>query len=415
MYTFAKQYILGRVPLFASLPRTEIKNLATRLGSRRVPDGTLLFREGETGGSFYVLLDGEVEVIKALGTADERLLAVRHAGSFLGEMSLFSQDGTHTASVRSRTPLRMLEMSPTEFEGLIQRQPGFMYELLRTLSLRLEESENLTIRDLSEKNRQLTLAYEELKAAQDQIIEKEKLERELEVARDIQSSLLPRSLPRRPGFDFAARILPMSAVGGDFYDFIELDEDMLGIAVGDVMDHGVPAALLMALTVTVLRAEAQGTPSPRKTLRNVNRQLLERDQHGFFATVLYGILDTGSRRFKYVRAGHSLPILLNAQREVVPLEYGRGQPLGLHPDPQMDVHEVILSPGSLMLIYTDGVVEAMDAAGKLFGLDRLVLDLRKLGKTTSGETCDRILHSLNRFRQDAVQTDDITLLAVQVD
>src|SRR5207302_6921336 len=136
-----------------------------------------------------------------------------------------------------------------------------------------EEAENRTIRDLQEKNLQLTQAYERLKLAQAQLIEKEKIEKELEVARGIQESMVPRKLPQLPGFDFGARMLPARAVGGDFFDFIPLNDGALGIVIGDVSDKGVPAALFMALTSNLLRAEAQRGSSVSDALLHVHRQL----------------------------------------------------------------------------------------------------------------------------------------------
>ncbi|MFH0808983.1 MAG: SpoIIE family protein phosphatase, partial [Pseudomonadota bacterium] len=338
---------LRDLPLFASLPQAELDHLAQVLQPQHTAPGEILYQESDCKPSFFILLDGEVEILKGLGSADERLLGVRGAGSFLGEMRLFSRDGCHTASVRARTPLDLLELTEADFGGLVARHPAFTFELLRTLSTRLNESENITIRDLKEKNRLLFEAYEELKAAQAQLIETEKLERELEVARQIQSSLLPRSMPSCPGYDFSACMLPMRAVGGDFYDFIALDKDLLGVAVGDVMDHGVPAALLMAITVTLLRVEARRSPSPRQVVANINRQLLEHSDLGIFATLLYGVLDVTTGRFKYVRAGHELPLLLDPDRQVIPLKSGCGQPVGMLAEPCLDVHEVDLLPGSL--------------------------------------------------------------------
>jgi sigma-B regulation protein RsbU (phosphoserine phosphatase) len=404
---------LKNLPIFASLPAAELGYLAKELSWRRAEPGELLYREGDRKKAFYIMLGGEVEIIKGLGSPDERLLGVRGAGSFLGEMRLFSRDHCHTASVRARTPLEMLELSDAQFGGLVERHPEFTFELLRALSVRLDESENLTIRDLREKNRQLSQAYDELKAAQAQLIETERLERELEVARQIQSSLLPRSLPSHQGYDFSACMLPMRAVGGDFYDFISLDEDLLGIAVGDVMDHGVPAALLMALTVTLLRVEARRSPSPRKVVANVNRQLLERNDLGIFATLLYGILDVTSGRFKYVRAGHELPVLLDGDGRVTRFQPGCGQPLGLLADPCLDVHEVDLVPGSLILLFTDGVKETSDPSGQLFGMDRLTAQLQGQPARSAADTCQGVIQALARFRQSTPQSDDITLLAIR--
>ena len=251
------EQILKQVALLESLPTAEVKYLAEILHHREFSPGTVFIQEGEIADHFFILLEGEIEIIKALGTANERVLDVDEAGSFIGEMGLINPGSRRTASVRARTPVRLLEMTRADFDALLHRQPGLAVKMVRVFSLRLEQQQNRTIRDLQEKNLQLTRAYEQLKAAQAQLIEKEKMERELEVARGIQQSMVPRKLPRLPGFDFGARMMPARAVGGDFFDFIPLSESTLGIVIGDVSDKGVPAALFMALTSNLLRAEAR--------------------------------------------------------------------------------------------------------------------------------------------------------------
>ncbi len=410
-----KEHVISRVPLFASLPHKEIEHLARTLRPRAFPGNTLVFLEGKTDDRFFILLDGQVEIIKALGTDAERLLGIRATGSFIGEMSLFSPDGRHTASVRARTPVQLLEMTRADFDALLHRQPSLAYEVVRILSLRLDESENLAIRELLEKNRQLKLAYDELKAAQAQIIEKEKLEAELDAARTIQRSILPRARPRLPGFDFGVLMEPMRSVGGDFFDFIPLGDDRLGIAVGDVTDHGIPAAIFMALTYSLLRAEASRARSPGEALRSVNRHLLGMNESGMFVTVLYGILSGATREFGYARAGHDLPLLLDARREVVRLGYGVGQPLGLFPDPALDEQRVVLPSGSLLLMYTDGVTEAMDRDRQQFGLERLQAALRAGGRLPAQAVCEAVGDGVRAHSGAAAQHDDITLVAVQVE
>ena len=186
------EHLISQVPIFASLPPGEIKHLANSLRVCEFTEGEILFREGDIDPHFYILLEGQVEVVKKLGTPEERILGVRGEAAFLGEMSLFSQGGQHTATVRAITPLTLLEMTRADFDALLHRQPALAYDLVRLLSRRLEQSENITILDLKEKNRQLTVAYQELQAAQAQVIEKEKLEHELDIARHIQQSILPR-------------------------------------------------------------------------------------------------------------------------------------------------------------------------------------------------------------------------------
>jgi phosphoserine phosphatase RsbU/P len=306
-------------------------------------------------------------------------------------------------------------MSNADFEALIRREPAFAYEMMRTLSGRLAESENLTIKDLREKNRQLTLAYEELKAAQAQIIEKEKLERELEVARQIQRSLLPRAVPKRAGYEFGAIMVPMSAVGGDFYDFIPLGDDTLGIAVGDVSDHGVPSALLMALTVTLLRAEARRATSPREAFARINHQLIEGNDLGMFVTLLFGTLNVTTQRFDYIRAGHDLPLVLGSDGELIHLDRKPGQPLGLLPKPVFDEGTVTVPKGGLLLLFTDGVTETAGAEGAMFGLAGIESTIQRSPDLPADRTCDDLMAALDKFRGAQAQGDDITLVAVRVE
>jgi phosphoserine phosphatase RsbU/P len=306
--------ILQSLPLFAALPADELSLLAERMRACRFDAGALVLREGDQCKEFYIVVRGEVDIIKALGTPDERLLAVRPAGTPVGELSLFSPGGRHTASVRAHGPLQMLVMTRADFDSVLVRQPRLAYNMVQTLSLRLIESEQTTIRDLHAKNESLAQALHALQAAQAQLVENEKLEHELQVARRIQSSLLPSERPACPGYDFGALMQPMSAVGGDFYDFVQFPDGRVGIAVGDVSDHGVPAALFMTMTVTLLRTHARRDASgsaaePADVLRSVNRGLLEFNMSGMFVTVLYGVFDPRQREFSYARAGHEQPLL----------------------------------------------------------------------------------------------------------
>jgi sigma-B regulation protein RsbU (phosphoserine phosphatase) len=297
---------------------------------------------------------------------------------------------------------------------LLHRQPGLVYKMVRVLSLRLEQQQNRTIRDLQEKNLQLTQAYERLKAAQAHLIEKEKMERELEVARGIQQSMVPRKLPHLPGFDFGARMMPARAVGGDFFDFIPLSESTLGIVIGDVSGKGVPAALFMALTSNLLRAEARRTSSVGDALRHVHQQLLEINDAGMFVSLLYGVLNGTTREFRYARAGHELPLLSDARGELVALSYTDGQPLGVLDEILLDEQTVVLPSGSTVLFYTDGVTDVQDAQGNRFGLERLRQALLAQRSAPAQALCDTLLEMTAAYHAATPQYDDITLVAVQV-
>ena len=404
--------LIAAIPLFASLPRAEIERLAENLRAFEVPENTLIFREGNRDNRFYILVDGQVEIIKALGEEGERLLAVRDKGSFLGEMSLFSQEGTHTASVRAHTPLKVLEMTRSEFDDLLHRQPNLVYELVRLLSKRLDESENSTILDLTEKNRQLTQAYQELKAAHALIVEKEKLEHELEIARQIQNSFLPGVMPEHPAFDFGALMVPAHAVGGDFYDLIPLGDNRFGIVVGDVSDKGMPAALFMALTFSLLRAEAVRGEPPIQTLLAVNRHLLNVNVTNMFVTVLFGILDCDHCTFEYVRAGHPHPLILDDRGVEIQLPSGLGQSIGIFEDPVFDQNRVSLPPAGMVLVFSDGLSEATNEKGEAV-IEHLPEILLTAWDQPAQKICDHLWESVSHISASQEQLDDFTLVCVR--
>jgi len=408
-----KASIIRQVPLFAGLPGTQIGFLASILLQVEVPAGTLLLHEGEPGDCFYLILDGEIDVVKALGTPDERIIANRRAGEFFGEMALFEPGGRRTASVTARSPLRLLQMARADFDVLLQHRPALAYQMIRVLSLRLDQSHNATIADLREKNRQLAQAYEELKAAQAQIIEKERLEKELETARWIQQSILPSRLPSVPGYDLGATLVPARAVGGDLYDFIPLSPDALGVVIGDVSDKGVPAAIFMALTYSLLRAEAARWPSPAQVLQATNRHLLGMNEAGMFVTVLYGVLDCRQARFTYARAGHELPLRLSQAGEVVAPQRGVGQPLALFDSPALDEQSIALEPGDVLLMYTDGATDLTDAQGTRFGPERLREAARASRDGSAQGFCDRLWAALAGYQGGSIQFDDVALVAIR--
>jgi phosphoserine phosphatase RsbU/P len=406
--------LLRKVPLFVSLPDEEIDLLAQSLREVEYPQGEVLFFEGEKAERFYMILEGEVDILKALGSPEERLLGTRGAGSFLGELSLFSEDQKRSATVRANTPLRMLEMTSTEFDELLHRVPNLAYELMRVLSRRLRESENTTIRDLREKNERLSQAYRELQEAQAQIIEKTVLDRELAFARRIQQSILPSNKPVLQGFEFGMLMMPSRMVGGDFFDFVPLTDGKLGIAVADVTDKGIPAAIFMAVVRSLVRAEASRCLAPAEVLRKVNELLLEMNTEGLFVTLLYGVLHPETREFHYVRAGHEQPLLITAAGDAhIPLPQN-GQPLGILPEPEMDEQSCFLDSGSVLLLFTDGVKEEKDPQGRLFGMQRLEEVIVQNRQQPAQSLCDHLFEVLNAFRGSLTQSDDITLVAIKV-
>ncbi len=404
--------LIAKIPLFAGLPKTELEHLTDTLHPQEFPAGTILIREGESDEKFYILLEGEAEVIKALGTPDERQLAVRPQGTLFGEMSLFDPQGRHTASVRSLSTAYTLEMTRQDFDRLLQRYPDLAYDMVRQMSRRLEDTENATIIDLREKNRQLTIAYRELQAAQEQLVIKERLEKELAIARQIQESILPDSLPKLAGFDIAALAIPAREVSGDYYDFIPIDRHRFGLVLGDACDKGIPAALFINLTNSLVHIEAKRNPSPEATLQLVNQHLIEMSHSGMFVTLLYGILDI-SGRFDYCRAGHPYPLIMDGSRHMVETTSHAGMPLGITDDIELDAQAVTIPEGGLLMIFSDGLSEAMDSKENQFGIDRVIQALPSISHLPAEQVCGELWQCVKDFVGERPQSDDFTVVVIK--
>jgi serine phosphatase RsbU (regulator of sigma subunit)/anti-sigma regulatory factor (Ser/Thr protein kinase) len=245
-----------------------------------------------------------------------------------------------------------------------------------------------------------------------EIRSRERLDQELAVARLIQQNFLPRTLPEAPGWDVAADYRPAREVGGDFYDFIDLPGGRLGIVVGDVTDKGVPAALVMAATRSVLRASAQRLIEPGAVLERVNEHLVPDIPENMFVTCLYGVLELDTGRLVFANAGHNLPMV--ASDGTVTELYARGMPLGLMTGMDYEETEAVLAPGARLLLYSDGVTEAHDPSREMFGGGRLSDLMAASGPQDVESVLRTLIGAVHDFTGAAAeQEDDITLVAIQ--
>jgi predicted ester cyclase len=243
--------------------------------------------------------------------------------------------------------------------------------------------------------------------------ERERIEQELIVARDIQHTSLPKEVPQLEGWQISPYYQPAREVGGDFYDFHLLSEGRLGLVVGDATGKGVPAALVMSTTLGMLQlaARALDFPSPGEVLKQVNETLLARIPSNMFVTCFYAILEPESGRLSYANAGHDLPYLWYSG-ECVELR-ARGMPLGLMPGMGYEEKETVLQGGDSALLYTDGLVEAHDPKGEMFGFPRLQALVSELAEEESS-LGEALLEELYSFVGEGwEQEDDITLLTLR--
>jgi len=242
--------------------------------------------------------------------------------------------------------------------------------------------------------------------------ERERIEHELQVARQIQQELLPESIAKLDGWQIAAYYGPAREVGGDFYDFLEFPDGRLGLVVGDATGHGMPAALVMATTRGMLRAVVQSLESPGEVLAKVNEALAADIPPSTFVTCFYGILDPNSGHLVYANAGHDLPYLRRGGGEAEELG-ARGMPLGLMPGMPYDEKETILAPGDSALFYSDGLVEAHNPKRAMFGFPRL----RRLVAEHEAEEGSVVVFLMDKLRtftgEGWEQEDDITLVTLR--
>ncbi|MEN6327196.1 MAG: PP2C family protein-serine/threonine phosphatase, partial [Syntrophomonas sp.] len=245
---------------------------------------------------------------------------------------------------------------------------------------------------------------------------KELIEGELSVAREIQMSIVPKifpAFPERPEFDVFAVLEPAKEVGGDLYDFFLLDDDHLCFTVGDVSGKGVPASLFMAVTKTLIKAKADIKLGPDEILYQVNNELCKDNDSGMFVTEFLGILTISSGEVVFSNGGHNIPYLLKNNGVVEALPKIPGMALGVMEDVGYVQANIRLNAGDSLVLYTDGVTEAMNPAGELLSEARLENILREFDSQTVQEEVHHILRSTRQFVNGASQSDDITILVMK--
>jgi sigma-B regulation protein RsbU (phosphoserine phosphatase) len=248
---------------------------------------------------------------------------------------------------------------------------------------------------------------------QEVLHKEQKLEADFALARDLQSSMLPVAMPEVEGFDVASFYRPAESLGGDYYDFIWLDDGALGLAVGDVSGKGVAAAMTMAATRSALRFAARINTSPSQVLYHTNRRLFRDLKNRNFVTLFYAILDPARRLCRWCNAGHHPPLLVHADGGIEPLD-GGGTVLALFDKTRYTSATTELQPGDLLCCFTDGVVEAFSAADEEFGKARLEEILRKRRSQPAREVVRAVTGELRKFTRGAPQHDDITLVVLKV-
>ena len=239
------------------------------------------------------------------------------------------------------------------------------------------------------------------------------LQNELDVANRIQQSILPTAFPESDEYQIFGNMEPARNVGGDFYDVVALESDKLGISVADVSDKGVPAALFMMSSRTLLKGAAIGTEAPGDVMKEVNDLLCENNETAMFVTVFYAVYNPSNGELTYANGGHNPPIIVHPDGTSTVLPLTGGVALGFMPDIPYEQNTVTLAPDDTVVLYTDGVTEAMNADNEEFGMDRLIQIFESGAPQDSKEVNDMVFEAVSEFAGETPQSDDVTCLTLR--
>lgn len=419
--------------------------------------GAALFREGDPADAMFLVASGELAVVLEVPGARRSEVRRLGPGQFLGEMALYRSE-VRTATVEAVGAVSLWRLTAEALRRIEREHPELAIALHRRVATLLSERLRFSNVELKEPLARLAHALrgladqdfaasawdrpgvgaaaqrpdevgavaqamsylvvrlqtyiEELRAA---TAAREAIESELRIAGEIQRSLLPPDLrpSERQRVDFATFLRPAREAGGDLYDGFFLPDGRFLTLVGDVSGKGVPAAVFMALAATALRTLAPKAPEPGDLLAQVNRLLCERNATMQFVTACAVLLDPGSGDLAWANAGHPPPALLTPQGDLEWLDGPCAAPLGVFEETKFPTHRRVLRPGASLVVYSDGVSEAMDAQGRLLGGEGIAACLSGIQFRHSSELVERLVAAVEAHQSETPQADDITLVALR--
>jgi sigma-B regulation protein RsbU (phosphoserine phosphatase) len=242
-----------------------------------------------------------------------------------------------------------------------------------------------------------------------------RIRQELQIARDMQAAVLPRQPLQHGRLGIVGRMQPALEVGGDFYDYFQIDDDRVGVVIADVSGKGVPASLFMMVTRTLLKAAGVAGDGPGACLGRVNNLLEAENDAAMFVTVFYGVIDVPSGTMVYANGGHNPPHVLKADGSILTLSPLGDPILAVVPGATFREGQTALRPGDALLLYTDGLTEAFSAEGEEFGDERLIDALSQTRGQSSAEVADHCLAAVDAFAEGAAQSDDMTCLVARIE
>ena len=422
--------MLAQHPIFARFDPRALHTVASRCRSVVFPAGEKIMQQGERGDFALVILDGKVDVFVEIAAGPIHM-ATLGPDRIVGELGGVA-DVPRTATIVARTEVAALRVDRDNLMSLVAELPSIAIEIIGELGERLHGTNqslayltyaaNALARDqydaamLAELTRQSGALAVFARAFSDMAAEiqaKQTRREEMQAAAAIQQSILPGPLPDSAALkriDLHADMRPAREIGGDFYDYFLLDDRRLALTIADVSGKGIPAALFMAVSRTVMR-NAPGEIDMAERMRDANRLLATGNTACMFVTMFSGVLDLDTGMLRYCNAGHNPPYLLRAggSRDLLK---PTGIPFGIDPDRSYNIAETGLAAGDTLFMFTDGITEAVNPADEILGEARLEQVLEKERGSAAAALVDKVIAATAAFAAGAEQSDDITCLAL---
>jgi len=394
--------------------------------------GEMLINQGETSDAAFFLDSGSMLVFEETRYGPVTLATIQ-APRLIGEIGALA-GLARTASVKALTPARVFRISRAQLFELSRKSPELLMAVVRQLgqqinsvikavalytnaltALEKREFDKEILDDLSNPSPELAEFSAAFRRFAEQIVTKQRQQEEMASAALIQRSFLPEESSvnlRDTEFEIRAKIRPTREVGGDFYDFFKLDADRLAIVIGDVCGKGIPASIFMAVVVTVLRTAAREQSSAASTIARTNAILCRDNVASLFATAFYGVLNLVSGSLEYCNCGHCAPVLIPVSGELRRLT-PTGLPLALFTDRPLEASRVQLNPGDNLIMFTDGITEALNPLKEEFGDPLLLQTLLSMRTLRTGELVSGLFSAVDHFAQGEKQADDIACVAIR--
>ncbi len=402
------------------LPPDDLEDLidAVTISNHRAE--SVICHEGEVEYALYIIQEGNVAFTKKMSHG-EQLLGYKGDGEFFGELGILDH-APRAATVYATTDCKLIGINEELFDRIISRNPFAAREIMRGITRSMRDTDRLTIaklqltnQELARANDELARTLDELRAAQAELLRRERLKRDLEIAATVHQSILPDSFPTAPNFEFAALARPAREIGGDLYDVIDIDHERVGIVMADASGKSVQAAIYMAIVKTLFLSQANPHLSPAEVAHRVHELLLKASTAEMFVTVFFAVLNTATRQITYIRGGHDRPILYEAATGAIKMLDVPGRFLGLLPNLIVEEGQLLLQPGDSLVCYSDGVTDAVSGQDKdqMYGLERLQAIITQNGHCPAQTLLNSIVADVDRFRDGAEQPDDLTLLVTK--